>query len=335
MVTIVRPRAAFTLIELLVVIAIIAILIGLLLPAVQKVREAANRTRCANNLKQLGLACHTYHDARGNLPPLYATADGAPRQQGNTWAAHILPYIEQQAVYDQWAAPDTAASMPGGLRWSNRAGIGMTTPIPVFFCPSRRRPMNAPDPAVNSLSLVEGMLSDYAVNGGTDETALGGPAAQARDNTGPFNVWLGLEALWPNACCNTLATGEFGSKIRLGAMPDGTSNTLLIGEKQVQPQEFFGTRNTDSTVYRPQNMNSISRVAHLAILSRRDIVPPPVGSTAPNTIGRFGSWHDGICYFVFCDGSVRAVQDATPANILRALGHRMDGEVFDISSFVN
>jgi prepilin-type N-terminal cleavage/methylation domain-containing protein len=101
-----RPRAGFTLIELLVVIAIIAILIGLLLPAIQRVREAANRVQCANNLKQIGLGAHAYHDANGRFPPAvlmpYAQEEndpltgGAANSFGPNWAIFLLPYIEQQ-----------------------------------------------------------------------------------------------------------------------------------------------------------------------------------------------------------------------------------------------
>ena len=125
-----RLRTALTLIELLVVIAIIAILIGLLVPAVQKVREAAARAQCSNNLKQLGLACHMYQDSRKKLPPGWVTSTSAQPSPGWSWATVIMPYIEQSTLFNA-IAPDVAT--PGGVPAVNAA---LATPVPVYQCPS-------------------------------------------------------------------------------------------------------------------------------------------------------------------------------------------------------
>jgi prepilin-type N-terminal cleavage/methylation domain-containing protein len=152
-----RRRPAFTLIELLTVVAIIAMLTGLLLPAVQKTRESANRISCANNLKQIGLAFHTYYDFHGSLPPSNSGFQGA------SWCVLIMPYMEQDVLFKNWDLNKTYYDQTDGAR---------QTPIKSYFCPSRRTaetaglslagdynsmgPANAPN--------VPGALADYAVN---------------------------------------------------------------------------------------------------------------------------------------------------------------------------
>jgi prepilin-type N-terminal cleavage/methylation domain-containing protein/prepilin-type processing-associated H-X9-DG protein len=289
-------RTAFTLIELLVVIAIIAILIALLVPAVQKVREAAARTQCQNNLKQIGLAIHNYHDVKKALPPSRLGPQHA------TWCVLILPYLEQDALYRQWDLTKT---------YYQQVPTARTTCVPGFFCPSRRSPpMLSSQFEVSSTGVPDGQeypgaLGDYASNGGQF-------AGSIVDAPGCQGAMCMLDP------ANTKNVG-----IPMATIADGTSNTFLVGEKHSvmskwgQSGKSFG----EGSIYNGDFPRNFSRIAG----------PPSFSfGVGPDDLSgpwhcRFGSWHPGICQFVFADGHVASVSNSVDMATLQALAVRNDG----------
>src|SRR5438094_2827231 len=319
----------FTLIELLVVIAIIAVLIALLLPAVQKVREAANRMSCSNNLKQIGLAMHSYHDTNGALPP-DRIAMGWP-----TWAVLILPYIEQDNIYKLWNIQKRYYEQNGPEGSPNDP---CPYNIKTCCCPTRRgvptaasTPMpKAADVAPGGTARAGGM-SDYADCGGTNGSNGALVEASGWQSNPPG---LNLDSLSPIPPLGTLCT-SFRSKTKFADITDGLSNTLLVGEKYIFLSDFPGS-GTDGSVYSSGNgqENTFRRFlgnngAATPVL--RPIVPTidDPGRDANGSLWAdkaFGSWHPGMCQFVFCDGSVKGLQSTININTLQLLGVRNDGQ---------
>jgi prepilin-type N-terminal cleavage/methylation domain-containing protein len=217
-----HPRRGFTLIELLVVIAIVAVLIGLLLPAVQKVRESAARMSCSNNLKQLGLAAHNYHDANGKFPPQIGWT--APTAAGTfgTVLFHLLPHLEQQTLFNRGPVTVTAVETYP-TTWTRVAGtIDMrdsgveAVVVKGFVCPS--------DPAVGTTLAAWGWAGgSYAGN----YPLFGNPPPSAAP-WGAYGVTPSAVATWQ------------GSATLPGSIPDGTSNTLLFAEKLGQCNPSYG-----------------------------------------------------------------------------------------------
>jgi prepilin-type N-terminal cleavage/methylation domain-containing protein/prepilin-type processing-associated H-X9-DG protein len=285
-----RRPPGFTLIELLVVIAIIAILMGLLMPAVQQAREAAARISCANNLHQIGLAMHNYHDAEEKLPPSRLPGESA------SWAWLILPYLEQDNLYRTWDLSQGIAGLPKNTNLA---------PVPVYFCPSRRSKNTTTASQVFSqrstcqvIKSVPGALGDYAVNIGT--TGMDVPLA---DGMG--------QIIQPNGAF------EYAVGISLLQISDGTSNTLMVGEKNVPP-DSFGFYPWDCSIYDGHNYPCSTRAAGPGF---------PLASSRYDTGWKFGSYHPTTVQFAFADGSVHGLKLTTLPVTLGLLASRNDGQV--------
>jgi prepilin-type N-terminal cleavage/methylation domain-containing protein/prepilin-type processing-associated H-X9-DG protein len=321
----IKPAKAFTLIELLVVIAIIAILIGLLLPAVQKVREAASRMQCGNNLKQLALAFHNHQSANnGGLLLSYV------EDQWATWAVLILPFIEQENMYKQWDLRKRYHVQIASARDKN---------ISQFLCPSRRGASSSTSTGGDSrtnptFGQISGAVSDYAANSGTDIYNFDGVIVRSRALKSP-NTYSTTTVIYnptvsdPQAVITTQESFQPSRKIN--DITDGTSSTILFGEKHIQSSKKLGD---EGSVFNGDYQNSYQRYGGYSgtlnpatgkytneynIVSDKD--------DAYNANFRFGSWHTGVCNFAFADGSIRSINTNLTVITFKRLCVPDDGEI--------
>lgn len=298
-----RLRKGFTLIELLVVIAIIAILIGLLLPAVQKIREAASRTQCNNNLKQIGLATHNFHDVYNFLPPAFIGDNSENLNGWATWGALLLPFIEQTNQYNLWDIKYLASEQPL---------VAVQTQVKIYACPSRPAPVLS----INDFRTEGASLTDYAASFGTH--------AAYTASTGALIPNIPYVALDSNG--KPIVT-QWSGQTNFASITDGTSNTTLFGEKSIRPNSLRG-KNEDRSVF-GGNRNNTRRMMGVSNVNG-DVRPllPPNNQNLPFANSSFGGPHPGVTNFAFVDGSVRSLRISTDVNILTALVTRSGGEVF-------
>jgi prepilin-type N-terminal cleavage/methylation domain-containing protein/prepilin-type processing-associated H-X9-DG protein len=310
-------HSAFTLIELLVVITIIAVLIGLVLSAVQKVRETANRLSCQNNLKQLGLAAHQHHDAKGTFPTGVHTVDylsNGGHANGTTWEIELFPYFEQQNLQRQWDYTEQRNNVAGGTD-------ALTAQVlKLLLCPSDLLPKKVFQvPSVAAYPQYDWAVGFYGVgsyggNGGTHSFG----AVVTRD-------------------------GMFfqDSKIHLADVSDGVSNTLLFGERSHNDLEFENLANgTFRSPLGQWGMWALAFATSGGSLPHHMLsTPVPINYQTPPSAGgpqlnnrlcAFGSGHTGGANFAFADGSVRFLSDPTSLPTLQALSTRAGGEPVEV-----
>jgi prepilin-type N-terminal cleavage/methylation domain-containing protein/prepilin-type processing-associated H-X9-DG protein len=348
-----KRRGGFTLIELLVVIAIIAILIGLLVPAVQKVREAAARLQCSNNLKQIGIALHNYHDVNHYFPPWGFDFDPAPagnklgnQKQGHAALGLLLPYLEQQNILN---ATDIKLSVIDPRNWPPSWASKFNVPgaaassadVPVYKCPS------SPDRIIDYqpyfTQQLQGLNAGPFILGATDYAAIRGIHSNFRNACAPTSPLPPTDSATAGTSDNGGAMGRMGkmsngtlqNTIRMRDITDGTSNTLMFGEDAGRHQVWAaGVAVTPNTPGGPGWALNAAWPDYNTYIQVHGYKFDGTGRDQDccavncNNTGGFYSFHTGGVNALRADGSVHFLQASVTPGVLAAMVTRNGNEVF-------
>jgi prepilin-type N-terminal cleavage/methylation domain-containing protein len=302
-----RPcRGGFTLIELLVVIAIIAVLIGLLLPAVQKVREAANRTKCINNLKQIALGLHNYHDAYKRFPSGHQVING---DYYANWAILLLPFVEQDNLFKQY---------DNTVRNTNAKNATVRiTYVDVYTCPSDLNANKILTPETTNDVSVPFMTGSYRGMAGVCCDGFDQWAGYVSEVQANLKACPGLRGVLHTDGDSNLQPE------RIGTIKDGTSNTLLVGERTTRTHATRGTFWADAF-----NLYSLSGAYpdSSTLLNDYDACTKAVSDVAQCKYG-WGSFHTGIINFALCDGHVVGITTGINMQVFLGLATINGGEI--------
>ncbi|MFT5301054.1 MAG: prepilin-type N-terminal cleavage/methylation domain-containing protein [Mariniblastus sp.] len=322
-----RQRTGFTLVELLVSIAVIGILVAMVFPAVQKVRESARRTQCLNRLRQVGLATAMFHDTNRAFPParLFPKKNAvSPFDKGAnepTWFVRILPFLEQQNFYSKW---DLSRA------YHDQADDIIARPLSVYLCPSRRSIGDATAPTESkellvtspcgcggwvTVDVVGGATGDFAGNHGDLSPGSIGAASDYYYGGNGTGVIISSQA--KESADGSLAWLD---RVNMASLSDGTSNTALAGELHVTPDRL-NVIPYNGPIYNGEDLAAFTRVGGPG-------VPILSSAQSPNSsVLGYGSWHPGVCNFVFADGSSHAISNAIDTVSLGQICNRKDGGV--------
>jgi prepilin-type N-terminal cleavage/methylation domain-containing protein/prepilin-type processing-associated H-X9-DG protein len=309
----IRIRRAFTLVELLVVIAIIGVLVALLLPAVQSAREAARRMSCQSNLKQIGIACHNFHDTRGTFPSGHkVTYDGTNTRYFSGWAIQILPYIEQDNLFKQY--DDTVPNLDPKNKLVRESYVA------TYACPAELKPKQILIPETQAdtggTGNVQFMIGSYRGMGGVSATGFDQWAGFPTEVLVNMQQGPGLRGM-----LHTDWQGGVAPE-RMANITDGTSNTLLVGERSTRTHMTRGTFWADSF-----NLYSVSGAysQSASLMADYDACIRVASDQAQCKYG-WGSFHPQQINYVFGDGSVRTIKTNIDMKLFTYLATIGNGE---------